>query len=485
MITLFIALPLAVVLILNLLPRKLADAASLWCGIALTLLSSAYILVLPHLPESLWRWISDFDPVNRVLHWQVTPSDLMVVMFLAIALVVFSAFWVGRYLISDENRRFVFNNLLILCMAGMNGIVLSNDLFTLYVFLEIVAAASFVLIALERTNAGLEGAFKYVLLSAVATVLVLSSMALIFMLVGSLDYGAVNAFLTSGQQDAATSRFATFAIGLFVVGLFIKGGIVPFHGWLPDAYSAAPTASSVLLGGIVTKAAGVFTLIQLTRNVFGLVNPSTILLVIGTLSIAVGAFAALGQKNFKRMLAYSSISQIGYIIIGLGAANEIGYVGAILHLFNHSTFKTLLFVNSAAVEKQTGTVDMDKLGGLSSKMPVTGFTSVLAFLSTAGVPPLSGFWSKLLIVLGVWQAGAHVLAVVAILLSVVTLAYFLSMQRRVFFGKLASGLENVCEANGWALVPAIILAAITLGLGLTIPWLFNTFLVPIESLWSL
>jgi len=249
-----------------------------------------------------------------------------------------------------------------------------------------------------------------------------------------------------------------------------------------DAYSSAPTAVSVLLGGIVTKVAGIFTLIQLTRNVFALQVPSFLLMAIGTLSIAVGAFAALGQKNFKRMLAYSSISQIGYIIIGLGAANAIGVAGAILHLFNHSVFKTLLFVNAAAVEKESGTVDMDKLGGLSNKMPVTGFTSVLAFLSTAGVPPLSGFWSKLLIVLGVWQAGSPTVAILAILLSLVTLGYFLSMQRRVFFGKLAAGLEEIREANFCALVPAILLAVITLCLGLAFPWLFNTFLVPLERL---
>jgi multicomponent Na+:H+ antiporter subunit D len=449
--------------------------------LVLTVFAGAYTLAMPHVPG-----LADaFDPANRVLQWKIEAGNLAGVMFLSIALVVFSAFWVGRYLIADSNRRFIFNNLLLLCMTGMNGIVLSNDLFTLYVFLEVVAASSFILIALERTNAGLEGAFKYVLLSAVATVLVLSSMALIFVLVGSLDYGTVKAVLTSGQLDAATSRFVTFAIGLFVVGLFIKGGMVPFHGWLPDAYSSAPTASSVLLGGIVTKAAGVFTLIQLAQNVFGWDKPSPVLLAVGTLSIAVGAFAALGQRNFKRMLAYSSISQIGYIIIGLGAANEVAVVGAILHLFNHSTFKTLLFVNSAAVEKQAGTVDMDKLGGLANKMPVTGFTSVLAMLSTAGVPPLSGFWSKLLIVLGVWLSGAHAVAVTAILLSVVTLAYFLSMQRRVFFGRLAPGLEGVKEAGGWLLVPEIVLAVITLGLGLTMPWFFNTFLVPLRSLWSL
>jgi len=367
-------------------------------------------------------------------------------------------------------------------MVGMNGVVFSQDLFTLYVFLEIVAASSFILIALEKTKDGLEGAFKYILLSAVATVLILSSIAMIFMVCGSLDYDAVRTYLTSGTLDGNSSQFMLFAVGLFAAGLFIKGGMVPFHGWLPDAYSSAPTPVSVLLGGIVTKAAGVFTLIHLVRNVFVLEGASPVLLVIGTVSIAVGAFAAMGQKNFKRLLAYSSISQIGYIIIGLGSGHIIGIVGAILHVFNHSVFKTLLFVNAAAVEKQSGTLDMDKLGGLSNRMPVTGVTSILGFLSTAGIPPLSGFWSKVLIVLGVWKAGSQPVAIIAILFSLITLAYFLSVQRRVFFGKLAAGFEEVQEADFRVLIPVILLAAITLAIGLTFPWLFDTFLVPLENL---
>ena len=476
MITFFIALPLLVVLILNLLPRKQADDLSFWCGMSLTVISGLYVLVSPR------PLASDFDPVNMVLNWKIVTSDLTAVMLISIALVVFSAFWVGRYLLEDENRQFIFNNLLLLCMVGMNGVVFSQDLFTLYIFLEIVAASSFILIALEKTKAGLEGAFKYILLSFIATVLILSSIALLFMVCGSLDYDTVRDYLTSGTLDAGTSRFVLFAVGLFAVGLFIKGGMVPFHGWLPDAYSSAPTPVSVLLGGIVTKAAGVFTLIQLVCNVFVFEGLSPVLLAIGTVSIAVGAFAAIGQKNFKRMLGYSSISQIGYIIVGLGSANIIGIVGAIFHLFNHSVFKTLLFVNAAAVEKESGEVDMDKLGGLSNKMPVTGFASVLGFLSTAGIPPLSGFWSKVLIVVGVWKAGAPAVAIIAVLFSLITLAYFLSLQRRVFFGKLAAGLEGVREADYRILIPTIVLAIITLVLGLTFPWLFDTFLVPLESL---
>jgi multicomponent Na+:H+ antiporter subunit D len=207
-----------------------------------------------------------------------------------------------------------------------------------------------------------------------------------------------------------------------------------------------------------------------------------VLLVVGLLSILVGAVVALAQKDFKRMLAYSSISQVGYIILGVGAGSALGFAGAVFHIFNHAVFKSLLFVNSAAVEQQTGTRDMDQLGGISAKMPITGFTSVLAMLSTAGIPPLSGFWSKLLIILAVWKAGHEGYAAAAILASLLTLAYFLSMQRRVFFGKPSAACNDLKEAGAFAVLPALMLAAITVGLGLAAPWLFDTFLVPVGSI---
>jgi multicomponent Na+:H+ antiporter subunit D len=208
----------------------------------------------------------------------------------------------------------------------------------------------------------------------------------------------------------------------------------------------------------------------------------SVLLLTGALSIVAGALLALPQKDFKRMLAYSSISQVGYIILGLGAGSALGTAGAVLHLFNHAIFKTQLFVNAAAVEQQSGTRDMDRFGGIAVRMPVTSATSVIAMLSTAGIPPLSGFWSKFFVIVAVWKAGETGYAMIAILASVITLAYFLSMQRRVFFGKLDERWSDLEEANLWALSPALILTGITVALGLLIPWLFDTFLLPVGSI---
>ena len=196
-------------------------------------------------------------------------------------------------------------------------------------------------------------------------------------------------------------------------------------------------------------------------------------MVLGALSIVVGALAAIGQKDMKRMLAWSSISQVGYIVLGAGLGTPMAVAGALLHFFNHATFKSLLFVNSAAVEEQAGTREIDKLGGLASKMKITGGTSVVGFLSTAGVPPLSGFWSKLLIIAALWGAGQHAFAAIALGASILTLGYFLILQRNVFFGKLKEGLEGVREGGARYTVPALILAGVTVFVGVFFPFVMQ------------
>ena len=410
----------------------------------------------------------------------ITPlaDSLTRLLVLSIAIVGIAALLVGQSRCLDPGRRFNFINLLLLCCAGMNGIVAVSDLFTLYIFIEIAATASFVLIVYNKGRDSYEGAFKYFLLSAVATTLILAAIGILMMYAGGTSFEAVGRALAGGPG----SSMALLAVLLFLGGLFIKSGLVPFHGWLPDAYSTAPNPVSVLLAGIVTKATGVYALIRLTTDVFGLSQQiAAVLLFVGTISIFVGALAALGQRDFKRMLAYSSISQVGYIIVGLGAGNALGVAGAIFHLFNHSIFKSLLFVNAAAVEESTGTTDIRKLGGLSSRMRFTGVTSMVGFLSAAGIPPLSGFWSKLLIIIALFQAGHPVYAALAILASLITLAYFLVLQRRVFFGEVAAGLESVRDAGGWVLVPSVILAGIIVAVGVFFPYILGSFVAPFQG----
>lgn len=472
--SLLVAVPLLAVIILNLPLGRLANRLALFTGLSLCL-AQGVLALMPLL--SFWR--EPLSPLSDIFRSGIEVDGLSHVMFLSVAIVTAVALMLCRYWCDDEERRFKFANLVILTMVGLNGVVLARDLFSLYVFLEVASVASFVLIAFERGRDACEGSFKYIVLSAVASAMMLASMALFLVTAGGVSFAAVFASLAA----PGVSPVAWLAVALFTGGLFVKSGTVPFHGWLPDAYSAAPAPASVLLAGIVTKTAGVYTLIRLVTSVF---TPTpaiqSVLVAFGLLSILVGAVAAIGQRDVKRMLAYSSISQVGYITLALGVGTPLAIAGAIFHLFNHAIFKSLLFVNAAAVEKESGTREMGELGGIAAKMPVTGWTSVVGALSTAGIPPLSGFWSKLVIVLAAWMAGYHAVAAAAVLASVITLAYFLMMQRKMFFGLLGEKFNDLKEAGAWALVPAVALAALTAALGFAAPFLFETFLLPVRSI---
>jgi len=462
---LLVLIPIAAVILLNVGFSALMKKLALGVGLLVCVVQIALVL-----------FNGDINVAATLPFLNFEIDRLSLVMMLSGAIVTATALIVGFSTTPDKRRAFNFANVTLLCLAGMNGVVMVRDIFSLYVFLEVTAVSSFILIASEKEKDAFEGSFKYLVMSAVATVMMLSSIAILLMYSGDTSFAAVR-----DAVQGSNSLYVITATAVFVAGLFIKAGLIPFHGWLPDAYSSAPSGVSVLLAGIVTKTTGVYTTIRIVSEIFGFNETlKGVLLVVGIVSIFVGAFAALGQKDMKRMLAYSSISQVGYIILALGTGTELGIAGAIFHLFNHSIFKSQLFVNAAAVEKQTGTRDMDSLSGVSNVMPVTGWTSVVAFLSTAGIPPLSGFWSKLIIVVALWKAGLHGYAAAAILGSLITLAYFLTMQRKVFFGK--EKMAGVKEAGLGLILPAILLAIVTLGIGIFFPFFVNTIIVPVSSL---
>ena len=464
---LLILIPLASIILLNVGFKNAMTKLALWLALAVSAWQVAMVV-----------FKVGFDSMMLVNIFSLEIDGLSSVLLLSIGIVTFCSLLVGNGTICCPKKRFNFINLMMLAMIGMNGIVMVRDLFSMYVFLEITAVSTFILIAHQEDKFSMEGSFKYLVLSAVATVMMLSSIAILLMYAGDTSFVTIRDAV-QGMNDPLVLT----AIALFVVGLLIKGGLVPFHGWLPDAYTSAPAGVSAFIAGIVTKTTGIYTMIRIVSEVFGFSETiKMILMIIGLISIFVGALAALGQNDFKRMLAFSSISQVGYIILSLGTGTALGVAGAIFHLFNHSIFKTQLFINSAAVEKQTGTRDMDSMSGLSNVMPVTGWTSIVAFLSTAGIPPLSGFWSKLIIVIALWKAGYYWFAGLAVIGSLITLAYFLYMQRRVFFGKINVNFKDIKEASASLIIPAIILAAITLGVGIFFPYFINTIIVPVSSI---
>jgi len=195
--------------------------------------------------------------------------------------------------------------------------------------------------------------------------------------------------------------------------------------------------------------------------------------------MVIGVFLAIGQWDFKRLLAYHSISQIGYVILGIGLGTPLGIIGGLFHLFNHSIFKSLLFLNSGAVEYATGTRDLQKMGGLITKMPVTGTTNLIASMSIAGIPPFNGFWSKLIIIIAAVQANRLGYAFWAVLTSILTLASFTKVMKYAFFGELRKRWNEVVEVPFFMKIAMLILAFIcVIGGVLLISNISDTFLKP-------
>jgi multicomponent Na+:H+ antiporter subunit D len=365
--------------------------------------------------------------------------------------------------------------LLLMMTVGMNGLVLVTDLFQVYIFLEVAAVASYALVAYGREHAELEAAFKYLMLSVVASAAILVAIALLFGLTGSLSFAGVGEGLRQLEAKAA----AGVAAALFLLGFGLKAALVPFHAWLPDAHPSAPAPISAVLSGLLIKVSGVYALTRVFFHVFGL-SPalSDVMMWTGTVSIVVAALLALKQTDMKRMLAYSSISQVGYVVLGLGLGTPLGVAGGLFHLLNHAVAKGLLFLTSGSVQHATGTRDLDELGGLAKRMPVTATTSLIGSLSIAGVPPLGGFWSKLLIIMALVQARRPVLAVIAVLASVLTLWYYLILQRKAFFGKLNARWAEVKEAPFWMTAAQVVMALICLALGVAFSSVIATWIQP-------
>ena len=419
--------------------------------------------------QQLAEIISKFFVLN------VYADGISKIMIISASIVAFASLMTSKVFAKSDGRLFSLSNLMLLSIAGINGLVFARDIFTMYVFIEVIAVASYIMITIDKTEGALEGGFKYLMISSIATAMMLFAVALFFLTAGGTGFEDIAAAI----RNFGGNYLLLAAIMLFIAGLFIKGGLMPFHAWLPGAYSQAPAGVSVFLGGIVTKTAGIFTLIRFFYSATGFnENMKTVLLFVGAFSVIVGAIAAITQKDFKKLLAYSSISQTGYIVLALGAGTAFAIAAALFHIFNHAVFKAQLFINSASVEKQTGRLDADTFGGLGYKMPITSGTTAIAFLSASGIPPFAGFWSKLLIILALWSASCKGYAMIAILASILTMAYFLSFQKKVFFGELAPGLENVKEAPLPLIAPAVVLCAITIAAGLFFPYILQYLIFP-------
>jgi multicomponent Na+:H+ antiporter subunit D len=363
-----------------------------------------------------------------------------------------------------------YYTLLLLLVAGMMGISLTGDIFNLYVFFEIMSIASYALTAFYRTGESLEGAFKYLVMGTLGTALILLGIAILYGLTGTLNFADLAVRLNA--INAAHGGFPismVVALGFFITGFGIKIAMVPLHAWLPDAYQTAPSSIvSVFAGG--TAIVGVYSLLRISYFPFGALDVGTIFIGLGLVSMVLGALMALAQEDLKRLLAYSGISQMGYILLGVGLGTALGIQGGLFHLLNNAIYKSLLFLGAGAVIYQVGTSNLNKLGGLGNKMPITAATFIIGALAISGIPPFNGFASKWTIYVAGIEAGYPILTIIAVVISALTLAYFVKAISQIFLGQRPEHLENVKEVSPVMLFPMLVLAILCIVLGILPHW---------------
>lgn len=399
----------------------------------------------------------------------LTALMLVVVNLVGFLALVYSVDYIKRY-----TSPALYYTLFCLLLAGLNGVVISGDLFNLFVFLEITSIASYALVAFGTETEELEAAFKYLVLGSVASTLILLAIGLILGKVSTLNMADISRSLAScGAQP-----LVRYCLALFLMGFGLKTALVPFHAWLPDAHPAAPAPMSAMLSGVVIKTIGAYALVRVVFNILGLDSTTSAILVwLGILSMAVGVLLAIGQWDFKRLLAYHSISQIGYVVFAIGLGTPLGVIGGLFHLLNHSLFKSLLFLNAGSVEYACGSRQLDRLGGLSRTMPVTAKTSLVASFSIAGIPPFCGFWSKLVIIIAAFQAGHIAGAVVCIAVSMLTLASFLKVQKYAFLRK-SDAASAIKESPLSMTASMVVLALLCILVGICAFWVIGAVIAP-------
>ena len=476
---LFVIVPLGAAFVTPIFSKFWKGFSDWWGNLASAFLMVLSLWCLRFSTETIVYYAGGWEPVDGIpVGIAMVMDGLTVLMLIIINVIAFLVTLYSVNFLKNYTDRGKYYTLFLLMLAGLNGVVLSGDMFNLFVFLEIAAIATYALVAFGVEAESLEASFKYQVLGGAASITILLGIAFFYHLTGTLNMADASRLFA----DMGPSPAVIFTGILFVVCLSLKSGLIPFHALLTDAYPYAPASISAMLAGVGSKVLGVYALIRIFFNVFGMtVMPSllTIFLVLGTLSMAVGAFLALGQKDFKRLLAYSSISQIGYCIFAFGLGTPLGILGGLFHLLNHSVFKSLLFFNSGAVVYATGKRNLESMGGLSQRMPVTGTTSLVGSLSVSGIPPLGGFWSKLIIIYAAVESGHHILAGVAILVSIVTLGYYMKVQKLAFFGPLAAAYQKVKEVPAFMCISMVVLALLSLGLGLLLlPQLREVILDP-------
>ncbi len=366
-----------------------------------------------------------------------------------------------------EDRICLFYTLYVLCLAGLLGIAITGDVFNLFVFLEISSLSSYALVSLGQNRRALLAAYRYLMMGTIGATFYIIGVGMMYMMSGTLNIADLSTIIPA----IADTRTILVALAFISVGIGLKLALFPLHLWLPDAYTYAPSAVTAFIAATATKVA-VYVMIRILFTVFGradIFSSTPIGDILMTLAIAamfVASAVAIYQTNIKRMLAYSSIAQIGYMILGISFATQTGLTGGIVHLFNHALTKSALFMVMGCVFMRLGSVDIRDFNGLGKRMPITMAAFVIAGLSLIGTPFTVGFVSKWYLVLAALESGDWPIAVLILLSSLLAVIYVWRVVEVAYFRPVPEGAVPIDEAPLSMLVPMWIMVLATVYFGI-------------------
>ena len=366
-----------------------------------------------------------------------------------------------------RDRIYLFYAMYLLCLTGLLGIAITGDAFNLFVFLGITSLSSYVLISLGSERRALTAAYRYLIMGTLGATFYLIGVAMMYMMTGTLNM----ADLATLMPAVADTRTILVALAFLTVGISLKLALFPLHLWLPNAYTYAPSVVTAFLAATATKVA-VYILIRIFFTIFGGVEVfqikfiGDVLMGLAILAMVSGSAVAIYQNNVKRMLAYSSVAQIGYMVLGISFATVTGLTGGIVHLFNHALVKCALFMALGCVFMRIGSVQIGDMAGLGRRMPVTMASFVISGLSLIGVPLTVGFVSKWYLVQAALEKGWWPIAVLVLLSSLLAVIYIWRVVEVAYFRPAPEGGPAPAEAPLSMLVPMWLLTGASVYFGI-------------------
>lgn len=390
---------------------------------------------------------------------------LLIVSFVAAVIMPYARTSVTEEISADQHAWFY--TMYMLCVAGLNGIAITGDAFNAFVFLEVSSLATYTMIALGRSRSALLSAYQYLIMGTIGASFYIIGVGLLLTITGTLNFVDIAARLEATPYDRAMLT----ALAFITVGIGLKLALFPLHVWLPNAYARAPSAATAMIAATATKVA-VYLLLRIYFSVYGVdrldsnIPVLDLLLVLSIAAMFFASFVAVFERNVKRLLAYSSVAQVGYMVLGISMASATALTGTLVHLANHALMKGAAFLAIGAVVYRIGSCNLDRMRGIGRVMPVTMGTFVVAGLSLIGVPGTVGFISKYYLVVAAFEKGWWWLAFLILASSLIAVFYVGRVVEVAWFAKPDTETENVGEAPLALLVPMVILAACCIFFGI-------------------